>query len=119
MKLQITKTSALASLRKAVAGKGEDFVYEPVDPLVGCLYFDALGMCSCIVGHVLADHGYTLDDIEKDRNNTLIWSLDHRIDMTAAAKSVLSVAQRAQDHGRTWGVALMRAEEEAEEWDEE
>lgn len=115
MAQQITKTSALESLRRAVAERGADFVYD-VGGDRACVYFDDFdGECSCIVGFVLRDHGYTYQDVatQNAENARML----RGIDMTEAARAVLQAAQEVQDKtGRTWGEALHAAEIAAEGW---
>jgi len=56
----ISYEQVVAELEKAVAANGEDFVYKAVPDEhehLHCVYFDATGAPSCIVGHVLAGLG--------------------------------------------------------------
>lgn len=120
----LTYEGALASLRKVVAAKGEDYVYEPptfrdysIDhgqeiDVTEYAYFCEDGSPSCIVGHVLHDIGITKAEIG-DLNRNVIFnhvgpSLYEKgtLAVTSDALHLLRFAQREQDQNRTWGAVL-------------
>lgn len=120
MSEQIDIDRALDLLRRVVEGR-EDYVYQRLTDGSGedvCAYFDlTTGQPSCLVGHVLAEVGVTLDTLP-DRHN--VGSGIHHLDvpgveMTRGARRVLSAAQRAQDRGTPWGEAAARAQVAAKE----
>lgn len=108
--MRITYEDVVLGFKRAVEAKGEDYVYDGVSG--ACSYFEPVDQTpSCLVGHVLADLGYTAEDLvgynysnvtdlvrervlEVDRNETLV---------------MLRRAQNLQDTGSTWGVAVERA----------
>lgn len=134
MSMHLSYEDAVLGLKKALAVKGEDYVYEwPQFPLAAneggglkqrCAYFTPQGAPSCIVGHVMADLGHTVEDLdapdglfEKTRNvgtgairalKHLGYTLDYR------AVEVLANAQALQDLGRPWGRAVTDAIRAAE-----
>lgn len=105
----LTEARAMELLREVVAER-PDYV-DPNASRGGCMYleYDSDGgpvAPSCIVGHVLYRHGWTLDNLwSREITNP---SQFEEIDVRAAMR--LSVAQEAQDEGRTWATALMMAE---------
>lgn len=126
MSMHLSFEDAVLGLKKALAVKGEDYVYEqPVFESPSgytaqrCAYFTPQGAPSCIVGHIMADLGHTVDDLdapdelfEKTRNvgtdapralKHLGYTLDSR------AIEVLANAQALQDGGRPWGEAVTDA----------
>lgn len=113
----LTREKALKLLERAVAEKGEDFIYtSPVDGSSVCQYIDDSNNPSCIVGHVfkyLADELGNHDiftELEEYEGNSA-----HDIDLTGVtilpeASMVLAVAQTVQDSMEdTWGRALEEA----------
>lgn len=128
--ISLTDEQILADLVAVVAGR-ESFYYEPplVDDASTCVYFGEDGAPSCIIGHVLARHGITLADLQRD--NPHLGARDYNdagINMllgirlfacSDAAASALFNAQRMQDIGHSWGEALTAAEETMLEMSEE
>lgn len=113
----LTVEKAHELLKRAVAEKGEDYVYQP--ETVGtynrrCRYFGPEGAPSCIVGHVLAYMGVSIDP-ESYENRVGVWTLgqEELLRADAAAIEALSVAQDVQDMGGPWGSALREFEQEA------
>ena len=129
MTVNITTESVLASFDKALAQKGEDFVYPThiIDQFGTCRYvYD--GEPSCIVGFVLADHGVPLTQLsiwEGNDSQGLIEGLEYSLDITVSdpgAKTLLAIAQSVQDTdvrdyaerdeelpNNTWGNAVAEA----------
>lgn len=119
MSIHLSFEQALAGLEKAVAAKGEDFKYEaPVvdeeEGLTMCMYFSRTGQPSCIVGHVLADHGVSVDDLGHWNEDATVHTLvDHSVlDVDARTTLLLRRAQEMQDNGHPWGKALAEAKAE-------
>lgn len=114
-------------LRWVVAQKGAAYVYERQreDGFV-CVYWDRKRDCpSCLVGHVLAHLGFTVDlMIEGNSLAEVIYSDDpenpvvayFREKFTAPALRLLGYAQDVQDLNGTWGTALRSAEAAYEQW---
>lgn len=118
----------IAGLRAVVAERGEAYVYER-QPGIGfvCIYWDrAKGCPSCLVGHVLAQFGFTNPPafIEgkaidmalhkhtapyKDFEDFAGYWLER---FTPDAIRLLATAQAEQDSSETWGRALASAEAE-------
>jgi hypothetical protein len=101
----IELNDALNALRKVVAERGEDFVYE------GSCVYQFEGQPACIVGHVLAHllpEWWRSTEIVKQ--NLSAFQLSQCGLATADAADALEAAQVAQDTGLTWGEALEAAE---------
>lgn len=144
--ITIDKDKAIELLEKQVEKKGADYVYE----FASCQYFaDETGtMCNrdfvgrtpvelgqplCIVGHVYADLGLTINDLyrasedyddEADEYTTQeiqdqggnvmeVHPDPKKVVLTPDAEMVLNVAQEFQDTGYTWGAALDEAKDVA------
>ena len=84
--IELTDEEAVALLQRAVEEKGADYVYEHptyTDPETNeevedstCFYFDpGAGTPSCIVGHVLAYKGVTMEEIDGDNADTTVDNL--------------------------------------------
>lgn len=121
-------------LERAVAEKGEDYVYPNWQ--YGCSY-EGNGAPGCIVGHVLSylgltpeqlnqlDHpGLHFTDVNGDRmsdNSTVddiatLLSEEFDIDLTRPAQLFLNHAQTEQDGGAPWSVALEEAKAEVAQY---
>lgn len=147
--ITIDKDKAIELLEKQVEKKGEDYVY--TSEFDSCSYFadgtvaykdkydfdlsdeenqDAYpeeGSPLCIVGHVYADLGLTVDDLyyttsrnyegTKGQDGDLqdVQPDPEKVRMTEGAQWVLQEAQHAQDTGAPWGVALDAAQRAAKE----
>ncbi len=108
-KRRITVASALESLEKARDSKPKGYRYNEIDDDgVGtrkCRYFESDGSPSCIVGHVLADHGYTFDP-ESFRNKVNVIGIRSIVITSDAVAYGLLDAQVTQDQGETWEQAV-------------
>ena len=117
MTTHITFEQALAGLEKAVRLKGRSYKYEPpvvddADGLTMCMYFETdSGQPSCIVGHVLADHGVTLESLGPANADETVGSLvaSDVLALDARTEALLVRAQQEQDNGTSWGEALRQA----------
>jgi hypothetical protein len=99
-------SEALNSLNKAVAKKGEDYVYRSGR----CRYFEDDGGPSCLVGWVLADKGVTKADLDA-RGNVNSEGLDSLfrsglVEADDRTRRLLSEAQAANDGRTAWGRAM-------------
>ena len=112
----ITLESAIASIQRAVDEKGPDYIYQPIkvkDVAESvCALFDDNGNCSCLVGYVLFDHGYT-HEMVISQNLDGIYSIEFArhsaglsFEITDAALAVLGRLPSMQDNGKTWGECL-------------
>lgn len=122
---------AVALTKRAIAEKGEDYVY-PKAESGWCTNFDSYTSApSCIVGHVLAYKGMTYaqmlgreaavnDDAlpgeRVDYNNSGVYTLigDGLVQTDTKTAEFLSELQQSQDSGRSWGVSLRGALAEVE-----
>jgi hypothetical protein len=103
--VSINYEEARALLEKAIADKGEDWVYP--DWTSNCVYFYADGTPACIIGHALSYAGVTLQELGSG----------NEIDVDALARSygwvamdedaikLFEVVQEEQDRGKPWGEA--------------
>ena len=112
--IDLTPEVALDLLAKAVAKRGEDYVYEKLDYASGleCRYAHR-GAPSCLVGEVLFEAGITLAalvrfDRDEIGNPSALVDTDS-LDIPFATAFALDRAQQAQDTGKTWGAALQAA----------
>lgn len=108
---KFTREEFTAALERAVALKGEDYVYErPEDGFCKYMYD---GQPSCLIGHALLDLGVEYSAQWEGKHARAIGhGVDHQDyvptfnwpdDSTAHAAIR---AQGRQDDGETWGVAL-------------
>lgn len=113
---------ALLLLEKARDEVGPGHVYvSPLPPLMFdegiphglCVYFNpATRAPSCIVGHVLAYEGVTLDGVERHNESsvhTLAASRATGFEFTEKAVYLLNLCQDKQDCGEPWGKAIADA----------
>lgn len=89
-------------LTELVEEKGADYVYEFEEV---CSYF-VEGAPSCLVGHYLARKGFGPEDVIEGTAATGLYLLREAPDETL---HLLGHAQRRQDEGDAWGVAVARA----------
>lgn len=100
----ITRERFTAAMERAVALKGEDYVYEMPGGGDTCLYRYE-DKPSCIIGHVLEDLGVPYSpDWERTTSNYVLKTMLGIEDETLCSASVY--AQGEQDNGGTWGQAL-------------
>jgi hypothetical protein len=103
---------AKIQLRRIVDAKGEDYVYPRQE---ACVYFEKDGSPSCIIGHELAKHGITRDDLlvedidYNDENSVEQLVEAGFIKTDPATREFLLEVQAFQDAGAPWGVALSEA----------
>ncbi len=118
--MTIDKDEAIRLLRKEVANKGPDYVYERLNSRFSsrsCVYFDEVtGEPSCIVGHVLAD----TEHVQDIATNLNIVGVAHIAEvfpdlMTREATQIFEVAQDFQDRQHPWGQSLEAAEKKYRE----
>lgn len=114
-----TTEEVTAALEKAIATKGEDYVYEPVG--VTCRYTTEEKAPSCIVGWVVAEVNPplfdALFDFEKTGNVIAAHDLDHpakepefvddelALEVDHRTLDALQAAQEIQDEGFAWAYA--------------
>jgi hypothetical protein len=132
MTIKIDATRAIELLRKVVAEKGEDFVYESPN-CDSCVYTDEKGNPSCGVGYALyfagvplesiaaLDHRYTTEEQDEDgeyfTQNYVTPESAHQLpvelenaEVTPFAAEVFVAFQSLQDGGKTYATSLARAE---------
>ena len=108
----ITYDEALESLKRAVALKGEDYLYQYPVGVDSCEY-KVGGAPACIVGHVLADLAPDFFEsvIKGGRNRqefrSLVSATD--LDIEPDASLLLAEVQWKQDNRMAWGEALEAA----------
>jgi hypothetical protein len=110
--VEITLDEAKRLLSRAVEEKGDLYTYEQVHNQ--CLYFNPETKApSCLVGHVLAYKGITIDALNASEanNSTDVHDLVEAgvIRTDLETEHLLSTAQDQQDSGATWGRALKTA----------
>ena len=114
----LTAETALELLERAVQEKGPDYVYpksdtqdEDGDGDYVCLYRNADGSPSCIVGHVFNYLG-VLPKVGEGRSaRQAVMDLGLVTGKWNPTSEILQTAQRDQDAGATWGEALAAARE--------
>lgn len=109
----IDKDEAIRLLRKEVANKGANFIYQRLEEGTICAYFEGDNP-SCIVGHALAGTEWQERINVASYNTVGIETVRDAFPdmMDLSAERIFAVAQGYQDEGLTWGRALERAEEE-------
>jgi hypothetical protein len=106
-------------LQRAVEEKGADFIYTTGDE-GGCVYFETEShKPSCIVGHVLAYKGVTIDDIGELNFETEVEGLVDQdvLDVDFKTLALLRHAQTRQDQNTAWGTSVSEAIIAAERYD--
>lgn len=126
-RVDLTLDEAKELLNRAVEERGRTYIYQ--SPVEGaCVYFDPEGGCpSCLVGHVLAYKGFSLDDFSPGSNINR-WEVAQLVEsgfllVDDETQTLLTIAQTEQDDGMTWGRAVEEAlatyEEKTEYEDED
>lgn len=114
-KVIIGAIEARSALRGVVYGDrrdGDRSEYRYIATHTICSNFEGDGAPSCIVGHVLANWGFTKDDGLSGSVGPTMDELEFQYpnwEITREARAVLAAAQGAQDCGATWGEALAAA----------
>lgn len=121
--MKLSYEPVVLALKKTVVTMGENYVYQPEedDNLLsdGCVYFDETGGPSCLVGHVLAELGFTPFEYEGIENsssvNTLVsrgvLDVDDTDPLSGASRTlaVLSYSQSKNDVQCPWGESVTEA----------
>lgn len=113
----LTYTEAVALLDRAVAERGEDYVYpeEERTAMGDCRYFFD-GHPSCIIGHVLAYKGIGAEQI-KDYEGKYVGAVISKFFVPAIDVALLfTEAQSMQDNGHSWGQAVSEAKRHVYPW---
>lgn len=112
---------AVAALRETVKVNGEDFIYFAPPSAGFCSYADAdEGAPSCLVGHLLHRHGVSVEDLLAEDAGRLVPLSNGNFAHGGGAfdigpdfgiededvRSLLNVAQVAQDNKIPWGKAV-------------
>lgn len=116
MKKVFEYEDVVLALKRIVAEKGEDYVYEKVNTGhdMRCVYFDKeKGQPSCLVGHLMYQEGLLTDaeqfDPFEDNDATdMVHLLDYQGKAYFGERSemLLRLVQAQQDGGNTWGNSL-------------
>ena len=118
IKVQVSYEQAVLALKKAVAEKGENYVYQRLSKANGvghCVYFNADRSPSCLVGHVLADAGLEPLEYTSIANSTAISRLetlgvvefaDRDLNGRSRTLDLLLATQSRQDCSWPWGEAV-------------
>jgi hypothetical protein len=115
--ITLTYDEAVALLLRAVAEKGEDYVYPDSEREGGesynmCQYaYD--GRPSCIVGYVLAASGYDISTLSNKGIDSLIDSGKVKVE-DEETESLLFRTQNMQDRRTPWGAAVREARFQSE-----
>ncbi len=115
--IKIDYDTAVKDVEEIIKGR-EDYIY--VNPFgqeanlknqIDCMYFDPeTTQPSCIVGHVFAKHGLTLEDISEANDNCIMDAADYgNMNIQPTARLFLEEIQRNQDVGVPWGLAYKNA----------
>jgi hypothetical protein len=128
--IEVTLDEAKQYLADAVQKKGPKYVYQNVKGTNGhdtCAYFDPETRApSCIVGHVLASKGLTMDRLH-GRERNLYTDVQGLIDgeileVDNETQALLTIAQEKQDEGVPWGESVKDAlsgyEDRAQEYEQ-
>lgn len=108
---ELTYDKTVELLDRAIAEKGEDYVYLPVtmirddDPETLCLYFNEDDTPGCIIGHVMHYLGVTpTRGIEGVSGSVALKDLGIKVDEPTAV--LINNTQSKQDQGTPWGDAV-------------
>jgi hypothetical protein len=111
--IEYTYEDVLQSLKEIVYDKGENYIYP--NAMRNCVYFEANGQPSCIVGHFLYRHDILLPGDERLYEGNSATGLCEYLKMEGVAafdersRVLLQEAQECQDWGYTWGNSLNTA----------
>lgn len=113
---KITEQMLIDSLYEIVA-ENPDYVYDDQDAGGFCRYFNDEGEPSCVVGHVIAQHGITAEQVEPVKNSCapVVIREITEIQLSLEAKVLFSSVQGWQDMRQPWARALKIAESEVKE----
>lgn len=94
---------------------GEDFVYLPEhrEHTSGTCWYVKDGQPDCLIAKFLFKRGWTIEEL-RTCENTSVYSASANYPgrLTNHEVEILSVAQNAQDKGKTWGKCLTVAKEQ-------
>lgn len=101
----ITYESFLGALGKAVADRGEDYIYRNSGV---CEYIEEDGSVGCIVGYALTELGYTPENTPLMAHGTgkSATSVLESLGVDNLVVDAARHAQMLQDSRRSWGAAL-------------
>jgi hypothetical protein len=108
--IKITFDEAVELLDRAVAEKGEDYIY-PGSLGNGACWYTRDGRPDCIVGHVLFWKGVTPEQLER-LEGTSAFGLDGWLELDEKTSQLLWKTQQRQDSGVPWGRAVAEAKAE-------
>jgi hypothetical protein len=113
MTTTLTLEQVVADLRQIAHDQPDHvcpYLGSETDRTMTCAYF-AEGQPSCIVGHILARHGITQDDLGPLNHGADVSDLvmNEIIDIDLWTEDLLLVAQQEQDAGSPWGRAVQEA----------
>lgn len=116
MTIHIDYDTAELRLRQAVLEKGTAYVFNnsPDSSPDDYWYFDPeTGAPGCIVGHVLAYEGLTIEDLGNNNVSlgisALVGRITDRLTCDPRALTLLGAAQAYQDEAVPWGDAVTEA----------
>lgn len=122
MSIDISFDEASSLLDRAVSEKGESYVHRSSIlefDWLDCAYFNSDGTPSCLVGHVLAYKGLTLNDLGRYNVGVGIEELVRNgiIKIDDRTETLLDAAQCGQDTGVPWGMAVADARQRVKKHD--
>jgi hypothetical protein len=107
--LHLSFDDVMLDIKHTIDEYGEDYVYFAPDPNSGCVYFDEdTHKPSCLVGHVLARHGVTFEDLTVQNHDTEVSALiqEEFLIVDQRTKRLLAGVQARQDNMIPWGEAV-------------
>ena len=121
MKTEVTALELETEIRAIVQESPYTVYSTPVIDNAGnkaCVYFDAEGNPSCLIGHGLAKLGITLEDMSDSENLMAIAVLLNDWNSTPASETCwLRNVQAYQDCGETWDGAVKKSDKRRAEGD--
>ena len=108
---KITDEQFTKALEAVVKERGEDYTYprEEENPdywILGSCVYQVEGRPACIIGAAIAHLGGDLAGISSQNTNPGKAVKEAGLEVSGSVSNAMSVAQRAQDIGKTWGDAL-------------
>ena len=109
MSIHITMQQARDLAEMAVMDRGPEYVYSPDG---GCVYYEADGSSSCMVGYIIDRLGFDRSALDDYTNGSSVVALinGEHVSCDLGVQEYLTKLQASQDSGHCWADAYLEAE---------